>query len=175
MTHPAPPPSAVTAHPSAAAAPARAPALPVPTPVASGTTPVASTPARDAPAKATPDKAASPSAEDPATALPSGPAPPPDSTLALVWKPTVDRLAQKAAPVRDYDVVEVAALGGLVGRNVRLVTTTQKRVEGRVLGIDATAVALRIQNAGGTAELQVPRSVIVEVQLPRRRDAQSSD
>jgi len=175
MTHPAPPPSAVTAHSSAAAAPARAPALPVPTPVASGTTPVASTPARDAPAKATPDKAASPSAEDPATALPSGPAPPPDSTLALVWKPTVDRLAQKAAPVRDYDVVEVAALGGLVGRNVRLVTTTQKRVEGRVLGIDATAVALRIQNAGGTAELQVPRSVIVEVQLPRRRDAQSSD
>jgi hypothetical protein len=56
-----------------------------------------------------------------------------------------------------------------------LVTTTQKRVEGRVIGIDATAVALRIQNSGGTAELQVPRSVIVEVQLPRRRDGDSNE
>jgi len=159
--HPAPPPPVVTAHPAAA-----------PTPLP---TPLTSVPARDAPAKPTAEKPASPGGEDPSAALPSGPAPPPDSTLALVWKPTVDRLAQKAAPVRDYDVVEVGALGGLVGRNVRLVTTTQKRVEGRVLGIDATSVSLRIQNAGGTAELQVPRSVIVEVQVPRRRDAQSNE
>ena len=35
--------------------------------------------------------------------------------------------------------------------------------------IDATAVALRIQKPGGTAELQVPRNVVVEVQVPRTR------
>ena len=164
--HPAPPP-VMTAHPAAAAPPAR--------PTAPATAPVVPAPAPTASVTATPDKPARSVGEDASAALPSGPPPPPDSTLALVWKPTVDRLAQKAAPARDYDVVEVAALGGLVGRNVRLVTTTQKRVEGRVIGIDATAVALRIQNSGGTAELQVPRSVIVEVQLPRRRDGDSNE
>jgi hypothetical protein len=122
-----------------------------------------------APAAAEPAKPAGSNGQDPSAALPSGPAPPPDSTLALVWKPTLDRLEQQAAPTRDYDVVDVAALGGYVGRYVRLITKTQKRVEGRILGLDATAVALRIQNSGGTAELQVPRTVIVEVQLPHRR------
>src|SRR5262249_44246769 len=100
---------------------------------------------------------------------PSGPAPPAGSTLALVWKPSVDRLQESAPPPRDYDIVDVAALGGYTGRYVRLLTKTGQRVEGRVIGIDNTAVGVRIQQPGGVAELQVPRNVIVEVQVPRQR------
>jgi len=156
---------AVTAHPAPPAAPPPAPARPASAPPAvAATVPTLKPPPAGAAAK--PPAAGG---TDPSAALPSGPAPPPDSTLALVWKPTVDRLEQQAPPAKDYDVVEVAALGGYVGRYVRLITTTQKQVEGRVIGVDAAAVALRIQQPGGTAELHVPRNVIVEVQLPHRR------
>ena len=71
--------------------------------------------------------------------------------------------------MRDYDVIEYAALGGYAGRTVRLLTTTGKKVEGRVIGVDNTAVGMRIQQPGGVAELQVPRSVIVEIQVPHAR------
>lgn len=163
---PLPATSVVTARPAPPAIPPPVPARAAPAPpvVASATVP-----APKAPPATTAPKPAAVSGSDPSTALPSGPAPPPDSTLALVWKPTVDRLEQQAPPAKDYDVVELAALGGYVGRYVRLITTTQKQVEGRVIGVDATAVALRIQKPGGTAELHVPRNVIVEVQLPHRR------
>ena len=101
---------------------------------------------------------------------PSTPPPPPGSTLALVWKPTVDRLEEAPPPPRDYDVLDYNALGGHAGHYVRLLTSAGKKVEGRIVAVDGTSVSLRIQNSGGTAELQVPRSVIVEIQLPRRRD-----
>lgn len=104
---------------------------------------------------------------------PSTPPPPPGSTLALVWKPTVDRLEQAPPPPRDYDVIEYGALSGYAGRYIRLLTAAGKKVEGRIIGVDGTTLSLRIQNSGGTAELQVPRSVIVEIQVPRRRDGSS--
>jgi len=99
----------------------------------------------------------------------STPPPPADSTLALVWKPTVERLPPAAAPVRDYDVIDFSALGSYSGRFVRLLTTTGKKVQGRIIGVDSTAVGLRINKSGGTAELQVPRSVIYQIQLPHQQ------
>ena len=98
-------------------------------------------------------------------------APPPQegSTLALVWKPSVERLPPAAPPKRDYDVIEFSALGSYAGRFVRLLTTTDKKVEGRVIGVDSTAVSVRVKKAGGTAELQIPRSIITEIQLPHRQ------
>jgi hypothetical protein len=99
----------------------------------------------------------------------SAPPPPEGSTLALVWKPSVERLPPAAPPKRDYDVIEFSALGSYAGRFVRLLTTTDKKVEGRVIGVDSTAVSVRVKKAGGTAELQIPRSIITEIQLPHRQ------
>lgn len=171
---PPPAPKAAAAAPAVAAA-AKPHAKPPPTPAPSGIAaqrpaPVASAAAsKPAPPPATakaPGRAAS--AKAPASsALASGPPPPPGSTLALVWKPTVDRLQRTPPPPRDYDVISVDALSGYTGRFVRLITKTQKEVEGRVIGIDKNSVGMRINRAGGTAELQVPRNVIVEVRVPR--------
>ena len=105
----------------------------------------------------------------------SAPPPPPGSTLALVWKPTVERLQEAPPPPRDYDVIDYGALNGYAGRYVRLVTTTGKKVEGRVVGVDSTSVMLRIRQAGGTAELQVSRKLISEIQVPHLRPAGDTD
>jgi len=95
--------------------------------------------------------------------------------LALVWKPGEEVRLQPPAPApRDYDVIEFSALSGYPGRFVRLLTSTGKKVEGRIIGVDSTSVGLRIQKAGGTAELQIPRSVIIEIRLLHRRDADSN-
>ena len=168
-----PPP--VTAKPPAPAkpsAPQSAPAAAASTaPVAIAATsagkppPPAPSPAPPGPAAAKADSASA------ADALPSGPPPPEGSTLALVWKPTVDRLQQGAPAARDYDVIEYSALHGYAGRYVRLLTKTGKKVEGRVIGVDDNSVGMRIQQPGGVAELQVPRSVIVEIQVPHHRPA----
>jgi hypothetical protein len=108
-----------------------------------------------------------------ATLLPSTPTPPEGSTLALVWKPTVDRLPDAPPPARDYDVIESGSANAYAGRFVRVLTAGGKKVEGRIIGIgpDGTTIALRVNKPGGTAELQVQRSVIVEIQLPHQRPA----
>jgi hypothetical protein len=95
--------------------------------------------------------------------------------LALVWKPGVeDRLQAPGPAKRDYDVIEFSALSNYSGRFVRVLTTTGKKVEGRIIGVDGTSVGVRIKKAGGTAELQIPRSVIFEIQLPHGRSADSN-
>jgi hypothetical protein len=140
-------------------------------------TPVPVSPARQdsaAPTKAAAAKPPAASADAPAL-LPSAPQPPPDSTLALVWKPTVDRLDATPPPPRNYDVIDYSTLmNGYVGRFVRLLTTTGKKVEGSVISVDATTLALHIKRPGGSAELQVPRSVIVEIRVPHAKPSGDS-
>lgn len=188
---PAPaPPSTRPAVTAAAAAPATTPAPPTPPP-ASAAKPMVVTPPPAAPARpstppapsvaVTPAKpgasttpaptTTAPPAKpaDAATLLPSTPTPPEGSTLALVWKPTVDRLPDAPPPARDYDVIDAGAANNYAGRFVRVLTAGGKKVEGRIIHADATLLALRVTKPGGSAELQVQRSVIVEIQLPHQR------
>lgn len=181
---PAPSPTPTTAKPaippSAAPVAVAKPQTSVPVPVparpagAVAVSPVAKTPP---PAPAIPDAAtgSKSQATDAAGAQASGPPPDAGSTLALVWKPGEEVRLQAPPPApHDYDVIEFSALSGYSGRFVRLLTTTGKKVEGRIIGVDSTSVSLRIQKAGGTAELQIPRTVIFEIRLPHRRDAESN-
>jgi hypothetical protein len=99
--------------------------------------------------------------------LPSAPPPPAGSTLALVWKPTIERLA--TPPVyHDYDVIEFARLREQQGRRVRLITQGGKKVEGYVIAADDLGVELRINGVGGDAQFVVPKTRIQEVQLLHR-------
>ncbi|HSE13431.1 MAG TPA: hypothetical protein VLB69_12445 [Rudaea sp.] len=145
--------------------PAHAPTPPAPsvaaTPPKTGGTP---TPAPTTAASARPAKPA-----ETATLLPSTPTPPEGSTLALVWKPTIDRLPDAPPPARDYDVIDAGAANNFTGRFVRVLTAGGKKVEGHIIRADATTLALRITQPGGSAELHVQRSVIVEIQLPHQR------
>ena len=161
-----PPPKPKPAAPAVATAPP-APAGPAARPGARPAEP-ARTPAKPGKSGATAN-AHGGAAENRTTAgsaLPSSPPPPAGSTLALVWQPTVDRLQRKKPPPPDYDVIGIDALSGYVGRDVRLITKTQKEIEGSVIGVDSNTVGMRIKKAGGMAELHVPRSVIVEIQIP---------
>jgi hypothetical protein len=99
--------------------------------------------------------------------LPSTPPPPPGSTLALVWKPTIERLAP-TSEYRDYDVIEFARLKDEQGRRVRLITEGGKKVEGYVIAADEAGVELRINGGGGGAQFMVPKTRIQEVQLLHR-------
>ena len=157
---PAPKPTAATPPPAAAAHAAPPAATVAATPAKPQGAGAAQTPT-SAPAK--PAETASP--------LPSAPTPPEGSTLALVWKPEVDRLPETAPPVRDYDVIAFGAANTYAGRFVRVLTSGGKKVEGRIIGTsaDGTTIALRVSKPGGTAELQVQRSVIVEIQMPHQR------
>lgn len=98
----------------------------------------------------------------------SGPAPPPNSTLALVWKPTIERLPAPTAPKTDFDIVDYGTLQTLTGRRVRLITDGDKRIEGYVLSADAGAVRLRVGRSDGDAQFDVPKKRIREVQLLHR-------
>ena len=155
-----PPPVVAQAHPAPApAVPATSPAPPLAKPIASAPAAVVAKPA------------------DPGTngLGESAPPPPAGSTLALVWKPSIERLPPAAPPARDFDVIDYSALGSYTGRFVRLLTTTGKKVEGRIIGVDSTAVGVRVKRAGGTAELQIPRSVISQIQLPHRQTGDNND
>jgi hypothetical protein len=161
------PPVAVTKLPTPAPVAARPAGVVTDPPVAKAPTPTPATPASTTGPK--------PQGADTASTQASGPPPEAGSTLALVWKPGVeDRLQAPAPAKRDYDVIEFSALSGYSGRFVRLLTTTGKKVEGRIVGVDGTSVGVRIHTAGGTAELQIPRSVIFEIQLPHGRSADSN-
>jgi hypothetical protein len=146
---------------------------PAPTRATATATAIAATPAKSIgtvpPAAAAPAPAKT---GDPA-GLPSLPAPPEGSTLALVWKPTVDRLPDAPPPARDYDVIDSGAANNYAGRFVRVLTSGGKKVEGHIIGLgpDGTTLALRVTKPGGTAELQVQRSVIVEIRLPHQKPA----
>lgn len=169
-TTPAPAASApIVAKPSVVTPPPAAPA-PATTPAAA----VAATPAKPN-GTATPPAAApaTPAKTGDASGLPSLPAPPEGSTLALVWKPTVDRLPDAPPAVRDYDVIEFGAANTYAGRFVRVLTSGGKKVEGRLIGIgpEGTTLGLRVNKPGGSAELQVQRSVIVEIRLPHQKPA----
>jgi hypothetical protein len=100
--------------------------------------------------------------------LPSSPAPPPGSTLALVWKPTIERLATPAPEYRDYDIIEYARLRDEQGRRVRLITEGGKKVEGYVIAADDLGVEIRVNGGGGGAQFVVPKTRIREVQLMHR-------
>src|SRR6185312_17123658 len=89
--------------------------------------------------------------------LPSQPPPPAGSTLALVWKPTIERLPAAAPERRDYEVVEFAALNAQTGRFVRLVTEGGKKVEGYVVRADEAEVELRVSEGGGSARFVVQK------------------
>jgi len=96
----------------------------------------------------------------------SEPAPPPGSTLALVWKPTIERLPAAAPERRDYDVIEFAGLGARSGRFVRLITVGGKKVEGYIVSANDSEVELRTSEGGGNnARFVVPKGRIQEIQL----------
>jgi hypothetical protein len=95
----------------------------------------------------------------------SAPPPPPDSTLALVWKPTIERLAPPPPQERDYDVIEFAGLKNLPGHRVRLITDGGKHVEGYVISADDALVRLRIRHPDGDFTFEVPKGRITQVQL----------
>jgi hypothetical protein len=190
MPAPAPPPSAPTAKPVAivTASPppptmpapiiAKPPVATPPAPTRGATTTgavVATPPAKSNATTTTPvaATAATPAKTGDPAGLPSTPAPPEGSTLALVWKPTVDRLPDAPPPARDYDIIEQAAVNNYAGRFVRVLTAGGKKVEGHIIGIgpDGTTIALRVNMPGGSAELQVQRSVIVEIRLPHQKPA----
>ncbi len=99
----------------------------------------------------------------------SEPPPPPNSTLALAWKPGIERLPPKAPGRREYEVIEYANLGGVVGQRVRVITEGEKRIEGYLIGADSSAVHLRVGRADGDAQLEVPKKRIQQVQLVRRQ------
>ena len=176
----APPPSVVKAVVPAAATAASGPAIAAtaPAPAAKPVSIPASTslPKPPAPAAATANPKSAPapvgavaSAPDAIASLPSTAAPAAGSTLALVWKPTVDRLPESPAPERDYDVIEYAAANSHGNRMVRVLTSGGKRVEGRIVSANDATLVLRVNRPGGSAELQVQRSVILEIQLLRPR------
>jgi hypothetical protein len=167
-TTPAPSTPIVAKPPAATTTPA--PAGPSTTPTAVAATPAKSNATTVPPAAST--SATPPKASD-AAGLPSLPAPPEGSTLALVWKPTVDRLPDAPPPTRDYDVIESGAVNNYAGRFVRVLTSGGKKVEGHIIGLgpDGTTLALRVNKPGGSAELQVQRSVIVEIRLPHQKPA----
>ena len=98
----------------------------------------------------------------------SEPPPPPNSTLALAWKPGIERLPPKTPGKREYEVIDYANLGGVIGQRVRLVTEGDKRIEGYLISADAGAVRLRVGRADGDAQFEVPKKRIQQIQLVRR-------
>jgi hypothetical protein len=98
--------------------------------------------------------------------LPSQPLPPAGSTLALVWKPTIERLPDAAPERPDYEVVEFATLNNYRGRFVRLVEDGGKKVQGYIVSADEAEVQLRISGRGaGAAQFAVPKARIQQIQL----------
>jgi hypothetical protein len=92
------------------------------------------------------------------------------STLALVWKPTVERLGAPPPEQHNYDVIEYARLKDEQGRRVRLITDGGKKLEGYVLTVDDTGVSLRISGGtvGGDLQYVIPKARIQQIQLFHR-------
>ena len=129
-------------------------------------------------AKLPPKPQPSPAAQEPVTqadasaadsTYASEPPPPPNSTLALAWKPGIERLPPKSAGRREYEVIEYANLGGVIGQRVRVITDGEKRIEGYLISADSSAVHLRVGRADGDAQFEVPKKRIQQIQLVRRQ------
>jgi len=162
---PAPPPP----KPAVAVAAAPKPGTPTPQPPLA---PAVTTthPTASAAVPASPAGTAN-TADDANALLPSGPAPDANTTLALVWKPTLERLPTAAPRQIDYDVVDFTAINTYSGRLVHVLTSNGKQVDGRVISADATNLNLRIDQAAGMAQLQLPRAIVVEIRLPHAKTA----
>jgi hypothetical protein len=52
-----------------------------------------------------------------------------------------------------------------------VLTSNGKQVDGRVISADATNLNLRIDQAAGMAQLQLPRAIVVEIRLPHAKTA----
>lgn len=168
-TAPVPKAAALTATPSnIAAAALRDPIVPAPKPAAGslGLGGLDRAEAKLAPLTVAPTVVKP--AEVPASVMPSSPPPPPNSTMALVWKPVIDELPESAPPARDYTVIDIGRLAREEGRRVRLITNGNVKVEGYVIGIDESGVQLRVDRGGGAAQFTIPRSRIEQVQLLKR-------
>jgi outer membrane biosynthesis protein TonB len=102
--------------------------------------------------------------------LPSQPRPAGDqSTLALVWKPTIERLGAAPPEQHNYDVIDYARLKDALGRHVRLITDGGKKLEGDVVSADDSGVALRMTGrVGGDLEYVIPKARIQQIQLFHR-------
>jgi hypothetical protein len=92
------------------------------------------------------------------------------STLALIWKPTLERLGEAPPEHHNYDVIEYARLKDEQGRLVRLITDGGKKLEGYVLAVDDTGVSLRIigRDVNGDVQSVIPKARIQEIQLFHR-------
>ena len=104
------------------------------------------------------------------TLTPLGPSeekPPAGSLLASIWKPSVlETLPDVENPERNYDVVDYARLGSLLGRYVQVVTEGGKKIGGRVLGVDDAGVRLQVNREGGTVSFVVVKTRVQEIRLP---------
>jgi hypothetical protein len=103
--------------------------------------------------------------------LPSTPRPAGDqSTLALVWKPTIERLGAAPPEQRNYDVIDYARLKDEQGRRVRLITDGGKKLEGFVVSVDDSGVSLRVSGGtvGGDLQYVIPKARIQQFQLFHR-------
>ena len=186
--------AAATVTPAAPAPVAAKPSTPTPPPVTAAVPTISEPPKLPTPAKPNdnmglhdldrveaklapkpaPPKPAAPEPTKPASTeddsqYASEPPPPPNSTLALAWKPGIERLQPKAPGKREYEVIDYANLGGVIGQRVRLITEGDKRIEGYLVGADAGAVRLRIGRADGDAQFEVPRKRIQQIQLVHRQ------
>ena len=93
-------------------------------------------------------------------------APPPNSTLALIWKPgVVEPLPEAALVKQDFDVVDFAQLAQLSGRHVRVLTVGGKTIEGYVVSTDDKGLQLRVKGGGGDAQFALAKDRIDQVQL----------
>jgi hypothetical protein len=92
--------------------------------------------------------------------------PPAGSLLASIWKPAVLETLPEEAPERNYDVVEYARVGSLVGRYVQVITEGGKKIGGLVLGVDETGVKLQINREGGNITFVVVKARVQEIRLP---------
>lgn len=98
---------------------------------------------------------------------PSAEAPPSGSLLSMVWKPSVfETLPESETEGRNYDLVDYARLGSLVGRYVQVITEGGKKIGGLVLGVDDTGVKLQVNREGGNITFVVARTRVQEVRLP---------
>ena len=121
-------------------------------------------------AAVTPPLAALPKREAKSTLPPSLGAseemPPPGSLLASIWKPSVLETLPEEAPERNYDIVEWARVGSLVGRYVQVITEGGKKIAGLVLGVDDAGVKLQVNREGGNITFVVSKTRVQEIRLP---------
>jgi hypothetical protein len=92
--------------------------------------------------------------------------PPAGSLLASIWKPSVLETLPEETPERNYDVVEYARAGSLVGRYVQVITEGGKKIGGLVLGVDDIGMKLRVTRVGGNITFVVVKARVQEIRLP---------